>query len=222
MNGAIGDILPLAIGVAISPIPIIAAILMLLSPRATSTSLGFLLGWTVGILVAVTIFTLLSGLLKTDSGDPSPVVGVIKIVLGIALLVLAVVQWRKRPKAGAAATVPAWMAAIDTMTAGKAAGLGFLLAAVNPKNLMMAIAAGVAIGAADISVGATVVVIAIFVILAITTVAIPVIGYLVAADRVRGTLERMRVWLSANNAIVMSVLLLTIGIVTIGKGIAAL
>ncbi len=38
MGSAIGDTLPLALGIAISPIPIIAAILILLSPRARGTS----------------------------------------------------------------------------------------------------------------------------------------------------------------------------------------
>ena len=48
MSFVIGEILPLALGIAISPIPIIAAILMLLSPRARTTSVGFLLGWEIG------------------------------------------------------------------------------------------------------------------------------------------------------------------------------
>ena len=34
MGGVIGDLLPTALGVAISPVPIIAVILMLLAPRA--------------------------------------------------------------------------------------------------------------------------------------------------------------------------------------------
>ena len=49
MNSVIGEILPLAIAVAISPIPIIAAVLMLLSPRARVTSVAFLLGWILGV-----------------------------------------------------------------------------------------------------------------------------------------------------------------------------
>ena len=59
----IGDILPLALGIAISPIPIIAAILMLLSPKAKGTSVGFLLGWVLGIVVAVVLFTLLASVI---------------------------------------------------------------------------------------------------------------------------------------------------------------
>jgi hypothetical protein len=69
MGAVIGDVLPLAIGIAISPIPIIAAILMLFSARATSTSTGFLLGWILGIVVATAVFTALAGTLKTG-GEP--------------------------------------------------------------------------------------------------------------------------------------------------------
>ena len=67
----IGEILPLALGIAVSPIPIIAAILMLLSPRAKGTSVGFLLGWVVGIVVAVTVFTLLAAELPASDDDAS-------------------------------------------------------------------------------------------------------------------------------------------------------
>src|SRR3954462_8368072 len=99
MGGVIGELLPLAVGVAISPIPIIAAILMLLSPKARGTSLGFLLGWVLGIVVAVVLFTLLSSFLPESGTDaPKPVAGGIKLVLGLVLVRLAVRQWRSRPK----------------------------------------------------------------------------------------------------------------------------
>ena len=147
MGSVIGEILPLAIGIAISPIPIIAAILMLLSPKAKGTSIGFLLGWVVGIVVAVTVFTLLSSVIPAGDADAStPIRGVIQILLGAGLLLLALRQWRSRPKPGEEAVLPKWMSAIDTMNAGKGFGLGFLLAAVNPKNLLMGAGAGVAIG----------------------------------------------------------------------------
>jgi len=60
MGQVIGDLLPLAVGVAISPIPIIAVILMLLAPRAGGTTAGFLLGWVLGIALACTVFLLLA------------------------------------------------------------------------------------------------------------------------------------------------------------------
>ena len=222
MNGVIGAILPLALGVAVSPIPVIAAILMLLSPRARSTGLGFLAGWILGIVVAVVVFTLLAALIPPASSDDSnPVVGVVKIVLGLLLLVLAARQWRGRPTPGETPPLPKWMAAIDGMTAARALAIGFLLSAVNPKNLLMAAGAGVEIGSAGLDGGETTIVIVVFVLLAASTVAVPVIGYLAASARMTGPLESMREWLVHNDATVMAMLLLVIAIVMIGKGIGS-
>ncbi|MFD4182867.1 GAP family protein, partial [Rhodococcus sp. NPDC058514] len=61
MGTAIGDILPLALGVAISPIPIIAAILMLLTPKAGSTATSFTVGWILGIAVAYAVIVAIAG-----------------------------------------------------------------------------------------------------------------------------------------------------------------
>ena len=52
MGAAIGAILAAAVGVAISPVPIIAVILMLFSGAATRNSLSFLVGWIIGLLGA--------------------------------------------------------------------------------------------------------------------------------------------------------------------------
>ena len=222
MASVIGDILALALGIAISPIPIIAAILMLLSPKAKGTSIGFLLGWVLGIVVAVVLFTLLASVIPAADPDGSaPISGVIKIVLGVALLFLAGRQWRSRPKPGEATTLPKWMAAIDQMTTGRAFVLGFLLSAVNPKNLLMAAGAGVIIGTGGLTVGENVIVILVFALIAASSVAIPVIAYLVASKRMAAPLESLRKWLVQNNATVMAVLLLVIGVVVIGKGIGS-
>lgn len=223
MNGVIGDILPLALGVAVSPIPIIAAILMLLSPNAKGTSVGFLVGWLVGIIVAVTVFTLLSSIIPDQNPDASkPIAGWIKIILGALLLLLAVRQWRSRPGPGEEPTMPKWMSAIDTMNAGRGLGLGFLLAAVNPKNLLLGAAAGVSIGTGGLTVGEQAVAILVFTLIAGVTVAGPVIAYLVASKRMAAPLESLRNWLVHNNATVMAVLLLVIGVAVIGKGIGSL
>jgi threonine/homoserine/homoserine lactone efflux protein len=222
MGDTIGEILPLAVGIAISPIPIIAAILMLLSPKAKGTSLGFLFGWLVGIIAAIVIFTLLSSVLAQPADGPSTLAGVIKIVLGALLLLLAVKQWRNRPAKGEQAALPKWMAAIDTMTPAKALVLGFLLAAVNPKNLLMAASAGLVVGGASLSLGQTIAVIAVFTVIAASTVLGPVIAYLAASAKMAEPLERLREWLVDNNAAIMAVLLLVIGVSVVGKGIASL
>lgn len=220
MHQAIGENLPLAIGIAISPIPIIASILMLMSPQARRTSLGFGLGWLLGVAVAVVVFTLLANVLpERDGGDGRPAVAVLQLVLGGTLLVLAARSWRSRPGPGDEPQLPGWMAAIDSMAVSKAIVLGFLLAAINPKNLLLAVAAGVTFGHADLSASATAAAIAIFVVLAASTVAIPVIAFQIAPRRLGALLDRVRTWLVASNATIMAVLLLVLGAQVLGKGI---
>ena len=224
-GAVVGEILPLALGVAISPIPVIAAILMLLSPRAKGTGVAFMLGWIVGIVVAVTAFTLLSSALPTNDSDAAnPTAGWIKIGLGALLLLLAANQWHGRPAAGADPALPGWMKAIDEMTPVKGGGFGFLLSAVNPKNLIMAAGAGVTIGGASagLDAGSEALAIAVFTVIASASVAVPVIAYLVASDRMAGPLESMHRWLVKENSAVMAVLLLVIGVAMIGKGLGDL
>jgi Sap-like sulfolipid-1-addressing protein len=218
MGAVIGDVLPLAIGIAISPIPIIAAILMLFSPRATSTSTGFLLGWILGIVVATAVFTALAGTLKTG-GEPSAVASWIKIGLGVLLVLVGIRQWRGR---GGQHDAPKWMAAIDDFTFPKALGLGFLLSGVNPKNLIIAAGAGLIIGSSAVGVGGDAAAIALFTVIASSTVAIPVLAHLVAAERMTRPLESLRKWLQDNNATVMATMILVIGAVLVGKGVGGL
>ena len=219
MGTVIGDLLPLAIGVAISPIPIIATILMLLSKRAEATSVGFAAGWVLGIVVATVIFVLFGGLGGSPDGGPSAAASWIKIVVGVLLLGLGMRQWRARNDPH---TTPKWMEAIDDMTVGKGFGSGFALAAINPKNLLMCVAAGVTIGSAALSIGASAVAVAVFSIIAATTVVIPVVGYLLAADRLRHPLDELKGWLQVNNTAVMAVLVVVIGVALIGKGLGGL
>ena len=223
MESVIGDILPVALGVAISPVPVIAVILMLLAPKARAASVAFMVGWVVGITVVVTVVTLLvkpSG--SSDASNPSTVATVLQLLLGAAAVLLGVQQWRKRPKPGDEPTLPSWMAAIDTMTAGRALGLGALLAAANPKNLTLCLAGGATIGGAALSTTDTVTVLVVFVVIASCSVVVPVLAFLLAHDRMQQPLDDLRQWLTVNNATVMSVLLLVIGFAILGKGLGGL
>jgi cytochrome b561 len=223
MGTVIGELLPLAIGVAVSPIPIIAVILMLLAPKAGGTSAGFLAGWVIGIVAVTTVFLLVAGVLEQDDGgEPSAVTSWIKLGLGLLLLVLAAVQWRSRPQDGEHPAMPKWMRALDHITAVKATGLGVVLSAVNPKNLLLCIAAGTTIAGGGLPAGQDVVAVAVFTVLAASTVAVPVLGYAFGRKRMAGPLESLRDWLTAHNQAVMATLLLVLGVVLIGKAIGGL
>ncbi len=118
MGEAIGAVLGEAVGVAISPVPIIAVILMLFSKSAKANSLSFLVGWLIGLLGAGLVVLAL-GIASSD-GAPSTASGVIKILIGAVFILLGIKQWRSRPKPGEKASTPGWMSAIDDFSAAKA------------------------------------------------------------------------------------------------------
>ncbi len=219
----IGEILPLAIGVAISPVPVIAVILMLFGPRARSTGPAFALGWVLALAVVGAAVLLVADASDVSSEQgPSDAVFAIKLALGLLLLALAVRQWRSRPKEGEEPEMPGWMSAVNEFTALRAFGFAALLAGVNPKNLGITLAAGSTIAQAGLTDAEPWVVLAVFVALASLTVVLPGAYYVVAGDSAERTLDVMKSWLTANNATVMSVLFLVIGVMLVGDGLGGL
>jgi hypothetical protein len=220
MGRAIGEILPYAIGVAVSPIPIIAIILMLVTPRAKSNGTALAVGWVLGLaLVGTIVLVLAAGKNYSSSSGPTQTVSIIKLVLGLLLLGAAVRNWRERPKPGEAPKMPKWMDAIDAFTAPKALGIGILLSAVNPKNLALSAAAGLSIAQAGISTGKEAGVLIVYIALAASTVLAPLVVYVAMGDRAATILGGWRTWLATNNAVVTALLMLVFAVVLIGKGI---
>ena len=221
MVSALGEVLGYAVGIAVSPIPIAAVILMLFSARARSNGVAFMVAWVLGIGLVTTVVVLIPGLEASDS-EPSTLTGWIKAVLGIILVLLAAKQWRSRPGPGDEPKTPGWMEKIDTMKFGGSFGLGFLLSALNPKNLLLAAAAGATIGSLEMTTSETVATVVLFTVLAAATVIVPVVGYLIAGDRLDGPLDSAKTWLIGNNSTVMAVLLLVFGAVLVGDAIEIL
>ena len=219
MGEAIGQILGLAVGVAISPVPIIALILMLFSKSAAVNSLAFLFGWLLGLTV-VSIIVLAIGLEGSDGDSSSS--GIVKVVIGALFVLLGIKQWRDRPRGEEEPTLPKWMASVDSFTPPKAFGLAVLLSSVNPKNLGLTIAAAAAIGSVGLDTGEEAVVVAVYVVLASITLIVPVVGYLAAREKMTPVLDSMKTWLMANNATVMAVLFIVLGAKVLGDGISTL
>ena len=223
MGQGISDVLTFAIGVAISPIPIIAVILMLFSQRARVNGPAFLLGWVVSLAAVCTVVYVLShdGNVATST-TASDSVSWGKIVLGVALVLLARRQWRKRPPEGAEPEMPKWMATIDRVSPAKAFGLAVVLAAVNPKNLVLTLGAAAGLAQSGLTTSDAIVSIAVFVVIASLTIAGPVLYALVGGDKARAALDSAKGWLTVHNAAVMTVLFLVFGVDLIAKGLPPL
>ncbi len=186
MQQVIGELLPLALGIAISPIPIIAIILMSMTPKARSNGLAFLLGWMAGILIVGGIALVVADVagLSTGSEAASQSQAVIKLVLGLLLLVVAARQWRSRPKPREA-SLPSWMRTLDTFTPVKSFGLGALLSGLNLKNLALNLAAMSIVATAGLSTANQVVALLFVVVIGSLTIIAPLVVYFAAGEEVR-------------------------------------
>jgi threonine/homoserine/homoserine lactone efflux protein len=221
MGEAIGQVLSLGVGVALSPIPIIGVVLMLATPRARQNGLAFVLGWIAGLAGAGTIVLLVSsGADASEGGGPADWVNVLKVILGLLLLVVALKQWRGRPRPGEEATMPKWMQTIDQFQPPKAAGLALLLSAVNPKNLLLVVGAAAAIAQTGTSAGSQAVALAVFVAIGTIGPGAPVAIYFAMGERSKRLLDELRAWMAHNNAVIMAVLCLLIAAKLIGDGIS--
>jgi threonine/homoserine/homoserine lactone efflux protein len=218
---AVGQILPLAIGIALSPFPIVAVVLMLATPRARTNGPAFVAAWVAGLAaVGIIVLALIGDDATSDSGTPARWVSGLKLALGLLLLAFGVRAWLERPRGDEVGELPSWMRALDTFTPAKAAGAGLLLSAANPKNLVLAVAGAATIAQADIPVGQEAGALAIFVAIATIGVATPVVLYFALGDRSREMLDAMKDWMARNNAVIMAVLLLIIGVKLIGDAIS--
>lgn len=250
MAAIIGHLLPLAVGVALSSVPIIVMVLILLSPRGRWSGLAYLVGAVLGLAGVTTAFTAAASLLPPPVPEqPSPLFATIELVLGFALLALAAVRLVRRRRrlrhgrtpgetgtgagsaldtAGESATTtgidtapptPAWM--LRLTSAGPVASLGVgVLLMLRPKNLLLTLAAGVAIAAGGEPPQLAAVAIGVFVLLGASTLIVPILFAVFDPARTAGPLERTRVWIARNTATVTTVVLLVLGTVIIGSGLA--
>jgi threonine/homoserine/homoserine lactone efflux protein len=221
MLPVLGQVLPEAIGIALSPFPIIGLILMLLSKNARKNSLMFMLGWLAGLTIVAIIVMALVNAGKISAGESTTQTGVLwgQLLLGIALLFLAFRNWQKRPKAGEQAETPKWMATIDSVQPSRALILGVLLSGVNPKNLLLSVSADATIAAAALTTTETAIVTIAFILISSITIIGPVLYVQIAGERAEKGLNELKVWLLQHNAAIMAVLLLIIGVKLIGDGL---
>ena len=224
MGNVIGQVLPLAIAITISPVPIIAVILLLFTDRPKPNAAAFVVGFFIGVAVILGIFIAIAS--SQDLSDSNSTASTasfwIKILLGVLLVFAAYRQLQQRPQAGEEPAPPKWMAGISSFTAGKSFGTGLAVGAANPKNVAMSIAAAATISAGALSTGNEIATVVIYAVIASLGVLAPLVAAIAMGAKSTAVLDEWKAWLGQNNAVVMAVLFLVFAAVLIGKGIVGL
>ncbi len=212
--------MPFAVGVAVSPMPIVAVVLILVTPRARTNGPMFLLGWLAGVAIAGAILLALAGPVSASSaGEPAGWVDWLKLVLGLLLIGVALRQWRARPHGDDEVATPKWMGALDGLTPAKAGGAGVVLSAVNPKNLLLIVGGAAAVAQLGLSTGDEAVAWIVFTVIASIGVGVPVVIYFVMGDGAAALLNELKTWMARNNSVIMATLCLIIGVKLVGDAI---
>ena len=221
MPQVIGDIIPFGVGVALSPVPIIAVLLLVMAPVGARGGVLFLLARVLAFTAMTAVFAWASDFIDDTAGSTTPA-AVLRLLVGATLVVAAAVKWHRRPRADEEPKLPGWMRSIDGAGPGASFRLGLVLTVANPKEIAFAAGAGLTIGGAMLGAGEMVLAGAVFILLACASVAVPVVAVLVGGERMSPILAEARTWLVRNNAVVMAIVLLVIGAMLIGSGLSGL
>ncbi|MCC7025036.1 MAG: GAP family protein [Thermomicrobiales bacterium] len=224
MGTAISEAVPAAVAVAlVNPIAVIAVIVTLFSPRVTTAG-AFVTGWVIGMAAVLGLLLYVASLdLAIESGrGQRPFTALIRLLLGLALLVLATRKWRGRPAAGEVVLAPGWMVRLEAAGPLAALGAGALLSSINPKNAPFHATAALAIAGAGLTAPGQAIPLVIYVLVASVGVATPVIWYAVARESAIATLTRWRAWLLANYATMMTVVFLLFAVKLLSQGLGGL
>ncbi|GAA2602211.1 hypothetical protein GCM10010399_36200 [Dactylosporangium fulvum] len=223
LGAAIGAVLPPAVGVALSPLPVVAVTRILATENALRTGLALAGGWVGGLAVATAAVVAVADSAGAGMSRNSAAIGALFLAFGIFLLLLAASEWRRRPRPGRQPKLPDWTAAVETMQPVTAAGIGVMLSAANPKNLCLLLAAAMSIARQNPGPGQTVVAVALFVVIGSLTVAGPVVALLTRRDgAVRAWLSSLHDWFLRDHGTITFMTLLLLGTVLLGNGIATI
>ncbi|MFH9352331.1 GAP family protein [Kitasatospora sp. NPDC017646] len=221
MGEAIGPMLASAVAVALSPLPLIAVLLVLASPRGRTNGLAFTAGWVLGLAAVVALVVVAGSALNPVGGAPTWS-SWLKLALGAALLLLAAGQWRSRPRPGHVTAPPAWLLEIDRLTPARSVGLAVALVGTRPNTLLPAVGGAASIAAAPPGTGAMALAAAVMVLIGSLGALVPLAVQLRGADRSARALGELRAWTAAHNAAIMIAVPLVLGADYLGSALSGL
>jgi hypothetical protein len=206
------DLVFISLAITLEPIPLTAFILILLAKGGVRKGAAFIFGWLLSLAVVVTVTILATGNKPPKSSTaPSVAALAVKILIGIALLVIAERRRRKMGRPKKPKKVPKWQAGIDNMSPWFAMGLAPF---VQPWGL---IAAGVAVIVdAKLSSWESFLGVIFFGILSTSSLLVLEMFAISRPERANAFLSRVKVWIDTHTDQLIIVVSVALGLWLIG------
>lgn len=237
MGDLILNLLPLALGVVLSPLAIMALVAVLLSHNARANGVMFLIGWALAVLVALVVsYAVFTALAVHERSAPPIWVPIVRILLALVLILGAVFVYRRgrtekermasattpSEVVAAASQLPGWLHAVESFSPFRSLLLGFGIFILNPVDASCAILAALELRLGGLPFGQTLAVAIGFAVLGILPIAVPVVFTLVRGAAAQPMLDRTRTWIAGHTNVLNAALLLVIAVLQLQKGLSAL
>lgn len=213
-SAALWGLVPIAVGFALSPVPIVELILVLFSRRRVVNSIAFILALMGAATLALVVGAAGGQAAGDSAAGPSTIASVALLLLGVFLLVVGWRNWRNR----ADESEPAILSTIYEMGPLPVAAIAIGVSLFNPKNLPLLLAAGATIGDTPFpflyGFG--------FLVVATLPYLISTLYSLLGGESAAANLDRMRAWLIAKNRLILGLMCLGLGVLLIARSAAAL
>jgi hypothetical protein len=171
MGSALGQMLPYAIGLLVSPIPIAAVAMLIAGREGTRKGIIFCVTWWLVSFVAVLVLSVLAGLLPRTPGVAPGWDSAMKIFLGVMLLIWAVLCFIRILRGQRHS--PRTLERLVELPPDRLAEAVARLLLVDPLRLIMLIAAALELGSHQLSPAADVLMALVFAIVGTLAVLLP-------------------------------------------------
>jgi hypothetical protein len=217
MGDATAHVIGPALAIGFSPVPILAILVVLTSGGPRRNGALLLAGWAAALAVAATALTLL----LHGAAEASDTTGtaVARIIVGVALLGAALLQWRRGFERAEEA---AWVARIARLRGREALAAGAVLVATNVKNAPLLVLAAGQLAAHDHGGPATAGAVAALVLVGSAGMAAPVLLSELAGPRAAPALGRWRGRLERHARAVVVAVFALVGLALVADGVVAL
>lgn len=216
---AFGDVLPIALGIAASPWPIIALMILLMTPKSLSNSYAFLLGWFIG-LIGVGVAVLHIPGLSDDSGGPSRLMGWIRLSLGAIFLIFSLLLLKDKVYNKNRPDIPKWIEKVDSYGFFQALVIGFILSGLNFKNASMVATGAATIGSSGIAYEKQLIILLLFCLISSLGVLLPHAIFVLFRKNAEVIYGKIKFWLLKNRVLILLLVLVIFGGISLYKGIA--
>jgi hypothetical protein len=221
VTSAAPHLIPYAFVAAASPLGLAATLTVLRTGRVQA--LGFAIGALSGQLAACALLVLIGSVSFSHRSRRPDVEGTLELVLGVALLALALLVRRRpdhaEPDSGRSRQV---LARLERVHAGTAVVAGIALGVGGPKRLILTGLAAASIAAAGLDGGRDAALVLWYGALATVVVWAPVLAAIVLGQRGVDLLDRGFGWLGRHRRPLTVTVLLAVGAFLVADGLALL